>query len=630
MHPFSSFGPMTAAALLILATPAAKSQDPEPVPSSEESEAEPRSTHAEVIVVTAERRETPVRTVGSSVTVLDRAEIERRNQTTVLELLRTVPGLEVSQGGGPGKTASVFLRGGSSSHTLVLLDGVRVNDATTGAFDFADLTTDQIERIEIVRGPQGLLYGSEAVAGVISIASRRGREGLRGSAEVGAGSHDLRHLRLALDGGTGRLDYSLAVADLATDGVSAASERRGNRERDPYDNRTAAGRLGLAFLGDGRVDLSLRHLEGDTRLDGFDFIAGPVDDPDFTMAREALSLALKVEKDLARRWRQSFLVGHYDEDLAGADPTDPFNNFAIGTRRTEITAQSDLALSPADTLSLGYTLERRQGENLGAFAEVVHLRSAFAHNRWSWRERLFLTAGVRRDDHSRFGGETTFRVTGARLWPGSGTRLHASYGTGFRAPSLNELFFPGFGNPGLAPETSEGLDLGVEQTFLGGRLRLDATYFETDFDDLIGFDFTTFRAANIARAEVAGLEVEARLQAAPGLAVDVSHTYTETEDLATGRALARRPRNRSALALGFEASARLSGALTGIAVADRVDSDGSTMDDYQRLDLSLAYRATRLLAPYLRLENLLDQEYEEITGFTSPGLTAAVGLKVGL
>ncbi|MEE8526691.1 MAG: TonB-dependent receptor plug domain-containing protein, partial [Thermoanaerobaculia bacterium] len=321
--------------------------------SEEESAEQPAATHRDTIVVSANRVETEIRNVGSSVTVIDAEEIELRAKTSVAELLRSVPGVEVVRGGGPGQVTSVFIRGGNSSHTLVLIDGVRVNGPSTGAFDFANLSTDNVERIEIVRGPQSTLYGSEAMAGVISITSKRGREGLHFSGLAEAGELDHRRWSLTVDGGGDRFDYSVAVSDESTAGVSAARERAGNTENDAYELTSVSAALGFALGDDGRADLTLRTFDGRVGNDGFDFSAGPIDDLDRLQDREGLAASLRVQKRLGRRWNQIFLVGFNDDDLSGSDPSDLFSNFTVDSRSFELTAQSDVTVSDDDVLSFG-------------------------------------------------------------------------------------------------------------------------------------------------------------------------------------------------------------------------------------------------------------------------------------
>ena len=595
--------------------------------SGAEEATQPQATVEEEIVVSANRIELPARNVGSSVTVIRREEIERRHKTTVLELLRTVPGLEVAQTGGPGKTTSVFIRGSNSSHTLVLLDGVRVNNNTGGNFDFPDLTTDNIERIEVLRGPQGSLYGSEAVAGVVSITTRRG-EGSPSfwlGGELGDENHS--HLSAGVSGGNEKWDYSLGVAKVSTDGISAASEKAGNTEDDPWENLTLSARFGIAFLDDGRVDFAMRYVDSVNDVDGGTFGGGPADDLNARQKREAFTSALTVTKALTSWWSQTFFLGASQDDLVGEDPDTFFSNFEITSETAEFFLQSDVLLSQNDTLVFGYRVERREAENVGSFDDSLYLRSFFLQNLWSWQDRYHFTVSVRNDDHSKSGDETTYRFTASLLF-GERTRFHGSYGTGFKAPTFDELFFLGFGNPNLLPETNEGFDLGIEEGFLDGRLVLDLTYFGTEFEDLIQFTFPA-GFVNVADATSDGAELTVRWEPTEKLLLQASHTWIDTEDLSTGRQLARRPENRSTLYVAFQPLERLRGTASLVVVSDRIESDGSRMDDYERVDFTLDYRTSPWLRPYLRVENLFDEDYAEVPGFTSPGLTAAVGLHVG-
>jgi vitamin B12 transporter len=579
------------------------------------------------IVVTANRLPSPAETVGSSVTVIGREEIERRGATPVLDLLRTVPGLDVSQSGGPGTVASVFIRGGNSNHTLVLIDGVRVT-SNSGGFDFSGLRADNLERIEVLRGPQSTLYGSEAIGGVVSIITRRGRDGFHFELDGRAGSLDTRDVRLQADGGTDRFDYSLSVADRRTDGLSAASERRGNTEKDPASDQTVSGRFGLALKADGRLDLVLRHVDADSSLDGFTLGVGPTDDPNFTQQRRLSVASLQLFQPVLDGWNLRVNASAERERSRLRDPDTSFNNAAIESRLGALSAQSELGLGAADTLIVGVSKERRQGENAGGYDEELDVDSAYLENNWAWRQRLYLTAGARHDRYSRFGDKTTWRVTGTYLWPGDAWKLHGSYGTGFRGPSFDELFFPFAGNLGLRPESSEGYDAGVERSFRGGAVVAGVTWFQNRFKDLIGFDFTTSTFGNVRRAESRGVEASLRVRPRADLEIEASYTQDDTEDLATGLALARRPRHRLALVTAFEPWERLRGTASLVAVDDRIDSDGTKMDDYERVDLSLDYRLREWVEPYLLVQNLFGESYEEVAGYTSPGFQALVGLRL--
>ncbi len=589
---------------------------------------EPSVALEEEIVVSASLMELPKHRLGSSVTVIDRQDIEARNKDTVLELLRTVPGLEVATVGGPGKATSVFIRGGSSSHTLVTIDGRRVNDGTTGAFDFADLTADNLERIEVVRGPQGLVHGSEAVAGSIHIITRRGQGPTKPWVRAAGGSDGYSQFGAGVSGGDDSVDYSLSVSRIETDGVSAADEAKGNSEDDPWTNLTVSGRVGTSVWGDGRIEATVRHVKGDTDVDGFTFGIGPTDDLNAQQERSLTTATVSLRQPINEVWTQSLTVGSTRDELLGKDPDDFFSNFEIVSRNAEVRTQADLSFGSGELISVGYAVERREAENVGSFDESLDIRSLFVESLWTLGDDVDLSLGARRDDHSVFGDEATYRAAiSARL--GDVARLHGSFGTGFKAPTFSDLFFPGFGNPDLLPETSEGFDLGLELAFHDGRVVVDLTYFDTDFEDLILFTFPA-GFVNLAEASSSGVELTLDWQASELFQLQASHTFNETEDLATGLQLARRPEQRTTLSLFYRPIDKLRTTATVVAVSDRIDADGSDMDDYERVDLSVDYQLTERWRPFVRAENLLGSDYSEIPGYTSPGLTLVGGLSFGL
>lgn len=613
---------------------------PEEAPAAAAPDGAPIGTVAEEIVVSASHVAVERERVGSSVTVIGRGEIERRRAVTVGELLATVPGVAVVRSGGRGGSTSVFLRGASSSHTLVLVDGVRVNSTGSGAFDWADLTTDGVERIEVLRGPQSAIYGSEALGGVVSIVSRRGAAGLDGSVAAEAGSRDWRRLAARVAGGGAAWDWSVAASRTETDGISHARvsldpAASGGRERDPWENATVAASLGRAWGDDGDVRLSVRWFDAMAGLDAFDFFAGLIDDPNFRQERRGVVGSLAVEKRLSPRWTQRFRVGVADEETRTLDP-DPqpdFHRSAFFGTTADAEVAADLDLGGGHTLSAGYVFERRRGEQVAAFDARADLHAVYVEDRFAWRG-LSLALGARHDDHSAFGGETTFRGTASwRLGAPGGaasTRLHASVGSGFKAPTFVDLHFPFFGNPDLLAETSESAELGVERSWRGGRLVADLTGFAARYDDLITFDTRTLLAANLARAEVAGLEaaLDWRPRDAWGLAA--AYTLTDSEDQATGELLPRRPRHAASLRLDLAPAPRWTATATLVAVADRVDSDGRRLADTQRLDATVDYAWTPRLGAWLRAENLLDEDGEEVGAYAVPGTTVAVGARYGV
>ena len=575
------------------------------------------------MVVTATRTERDAATLGSSVTLIDRAQIEQSGYIYALDLLRTVPGVEVLQSGGPGKVTSVFLRGGASTHTLVLIDGIRVNSASSGLYDFADLVTADIEKIEVLRGSQSTLYGSEAIGGVISITTRKGGESVR-DVSIEGGSLGLFGVRGSLRGGDTHHVQASASYE-AWDGVSAASESAGNTEDDGYENTSASIRFGGPLAG-GQYDIRIRAFESESDLDGFG-LSGPEDAFDFIADRDALVASLGFTRDLSDTADWSLRVGLSDETLEGSDPVTDFNNYSIDSQLLDVDAQLNAALSDAHLFTAGYAFEERDGKNAGSFDESVDIHSVFVQDQWTLRERMYLTLGARFDDHSAFGDETTYRADYAWICPENIARVHASVGSGFRAPTLNDLYFPGYGNPDLEAETSVSWDIGYEHRFADGVVVVDVTYFASEVDDLIGYDASTFTAGNIDDAEIAGVEGSVAWSVNETCSLSVNHTYTDTEDKATGEALARRAKNRTSLTASSTAWENLTASLTVLAVSDRVDTDGSDMDDYERVDLALTYQLTELLTPYVRVQNLFDQDYEEVTGYTSPGIVAVGGVR---
>ena len=576
---------------------------------------------AEEIVVSANRYEVPASEVGSAVTVITAAEIERRNPVAVLDLLRTVPGTEVTHAGGPGKIATVRVRGGSGAQALILVDGVRLNSVTGGTVDFANLLATNIERVEVLRGPQAT-YGSEAMTGVISITTGRGGPGWTLNATGETGTHDHRRFDLGLQGATDRWDYSVSATDLTTDGVSHRAVKGGAVEDDPFENRTYSTRLGTAFLDDGRIDLRVRSYRGDTAVDGFG-----AEDLNAMAAQNEDTVALVVEKDFTSFWRQTLRVGRTEGSLLGTDPDTIWNNYEIRSEIRQIDLQSDIALAADNVLNVGFGTEKRRGLSVGTFDEEADLDSWFVQDQWSITDTVHVTAAVRGDEHSTFGSETSHRATLSGGWSDGRGRVHGSYGTAFRAPNFNELYFPFSGDPNLLPETTGGFDIGVEQRIGGSGVTLDLTWFDIEFDQLIEFDLTSFAFANVAQARSTGAEFTLRYRPDIRASLEFSHTYNRTENKATGNLLARRPKNRTTAVAQLQPTDRLGGALMAAFVSDRIDSNGAVMDDYTKVDVHLSY-ARSVLKPFVRVENLLDEDYFEVPGFVTPGRTVVVGLKL--
>lgn len=595
--------------------------------SNEEADKDESDKDVDEIVVTATRTKQSIKDVGSSITVITKEQIENSKSPLILDVLRNVPGIEVTRTQGIGGTTSIFMRGGNSAHTLVFIDGVQVNSPTSGTFNFANLTTDNIERIEILRGPQSTLYGSEAIGGVINIITKKGEGETKVTIGSEYGTHETYRETVNLSGGKEKVDYSAGLSYLKTNGISNASS---GREEDGYENFTGSVRVGRDFMDSGRVDTTLRVSHSDFELDGFTSPVGPTDDEDRRQKTEEVFFSAKAENTFFDIWTPSMLVSVNDTELEGIDLTEDANEFRIPTRLWRAEHQSDINATDFDTVTMGFEFEVQEGENDGKFdKQTTYNRGAFFQNQIEIFDGLNWTTGLRYDRHSSFGVHYTYRSTLSYNLEEIGTHLHGSWGKGFRAPSINELFFPDFGNPGLNPEESKGWDVGIEKTIIENKLIFDVTYFENDFTDLIiaaSQPDGSFIAENVSKAEAEGFESMLTFKPYSKIALIGTYTYTDTTDRGKNDQLPRRPSNRATFSLNTQPLKKLNLNLTGIMVRDRIDSNGADMEDYWTANLAAKYTFTELMAGYLRFENLFDRDYEEVTGFDTLDLTVYGGV----
>lgn len=611
-----------------------------------------KEDQAEEIVVTATRIETASRQVGSSITVITSQQIEERQNTTVLEVLRTVPALDVIRSGGPGGQASVFIRGAQSEHTLVLIDGVEMNDPITPgrSFDFANLTTDNIERIEIIRGPQSTLYGSDAIGGVINIITKRGKGRIQGFMSAEAGSFNTFIENAGVSGGNQWGNYSLGIRHWDTDGISAANEKDHNHERDNYENTSISTRLGVTPTENFDADFILRYINANTDIDNSGGMGG--DDPNNKADLEQLFLKTQARLSLFNeRWEQKLGFSLTDLDRDYSNDIDWYHPLDLDLSSYEgkilrFDWQHNLYLHKTNTMTLGIENEEEKGKSKyysesawGPYSNSFKEKTArtigyYLQDQIKLWNSWFTTLGVRLDDHSRFGTETTYRITSAYLIHRTGTRLKGSFGTGFKAPTLYQLYSQ-YGEKNLDPEESIGWDIGIEQSIFHDKLSLGLTYFNNEFDDLIEFESNTSRYINVAEAETQGVEIFASIRPIDDLTFLASYTYTDTEDKETGKDLLRRAQNKFALNVNYQFMDKGNVNLNLVYVGKRDDSDYSTwpatqveLDEYVLVDLAASYDITGNIQIFGRVENLLDEDYEEVKGFDTPELSAFAGCKL--
>jgi vitamin B12 transporter len=607
--------------------------------------------HAPPIVVTAHRAPRPAAQVASSVTAIPQGELERRQLPTVLEALRGVPGVTIVQNGGPGGIASAFLRGAAPEHALVLIDGVEVNDPSSpsNAYDLAHLLTADVERIEVLRGPQAALYGSSAMGGVIQIFTRVPSGPARASVAVEGGSFGTSHVALSVSGSNGRLGYALTAADRRTDGISAAPARLGNGERDGHRAGELAARLEWRASERFEIGVSARGVDAESEIDR----GTPTgDDPDFVSdATEISGRAWGRIASAGGRWRQTIAISAARHDRAIQDDPDPAHPLDRSRARFDGVRRGAQWLHEIDLaghLMAGVEIEEETGSSafsseseFGPFATELDEMSAsttgaFLHHESTWGP-VVLSLGGRIDDHSRFGSASTFRAAQV-LALGDGTRIRATVGTGFKAPTLNQLFDPQFGNPDLAAETSLGWDAGAEQDLADGRLRLGATVFATRFEDLVGFEFPAgYR--NVSAASTRGVEAVASLLPRAGVRVRAGYHLTDTEDESQGTddaglPLLRRPRHQGSLALEIASSGRGDAAVELRIVGERDDKDFAEfparrvkLGGFTLVRLAASYPVSDHVRAIARIENALDAQYEEVFGFGTPGRAAYAGIR---
>jgi vitamin B12 transporter len=604
---------------------------------------EPETQAMSPIIVTATRLPTPASSVASSFTLITAEEIDERQYRTVNDALRSVPGLNLVQLGGPGTATSIFVRGTESNHVLFLVNGRRVGDpaGSGGVFDPQSLLVDNIERIEIVRGPRSVLYGSDAIGGVINVITKRARGPLTGSAHVEAGSFRTVSGRWSLGGDVGPVTMQLNLAKLRTDGISIAPDDEGNPENDGFRDDVASLALGFSPADGVTVDLYGQYVRAVTEIDNFG--ADDVNSEDSRTIRLAqIDVGADLIDDL---WHVRLTGGFNDQDFQNDNP--PESGVGETSRSIfdgtimETALLSDFDLARVGTLVLGLEARREQGKSSGGaffnFDDQLRTYSAFAEYQFEFVERVFGTLGVRGDNNRDYESETTYGASLGYRHLETATTVRASAGTGFKAPSLIDLFggVTGLfiGNPELVPEKSFGWDAGVEQELFAGRLALGATYFENDIDELIdgfAFDAATglFTARNVDEATTRGVETFVEVQPLPDLSLALDYTFTRAFDSAINEDLLRRPKHKASANLIWFPLDSLTVNFATLYTGSTVDVGGVRMASYTVVDVSAAYDLGDGMRLQGRVENLFDRDYEIADGFAQPGIAGMFGVGV--
>ena len=612
---------------------------------------------AEEVVVSATKTPLPVTQVTSAVEVITAQDMKRQNIRSVVDALRLAQGVAVFSNGGPGTEVTAKIRGGSANQTLVLIDGAIVNSGTVGSYNFANLTTDNIERVEILRGSQSMLWGSDAMGGVINIVTKRGQGPLSATGFMEYGSFASLREGGTVSGKQGAVDYSLSLSRWDTSSFSAVNYRRGATERDSYRNWQGSGRIGVDLPHDGRLDFSMRWMNSDVQLDNLSATA-PSDVYGSKIRSQEYVFSGSYEQPITSWWSQKvtlarsqeaslFLPGTLQRSLVSGAFSTPFgdpNETRVLSNRLEW--QHNFQITKLLLLSAGYQFREQQGENdSGLTNRILSSHAGFAQAQFNLWDRVFATAGVRHDSYNVFGDATTYRLTAGYVHKETDTKLRAGYSTGFRAPSMNELYFPNFGNPNLGPEKSQSLDVGIDQYFFSRQLKFTGGFFWNRYRNLItttfdpGFcaPFSTFGFCPQQLGEASTKGWEAGLSYTyssdkpflKSLILQAQYTNTLTRDLETQTRLPRWPSDQWSTTISYQPIDPLWITLTGRYVGSRFNTTGDRqqLPAFDVWSLAVTYDVTKRMQAYVRAENLFNEKYEEITSGGTPIRSVFGGLR---
>jgi vitamin B12 transporter len=603
------------------------------------------------VTVTAARTARDTDETPQSVSVLTEQDIETRQSATVLDLLRTLPGLTTTTSGGPGAIGTVNIRGAESDHTLVLIDGVKVNDpaSTGGGYNFGTLLTGNIERIEVVRGPRSVLYGSQAIGGVVNLITRAPQpgEGVVVNARAEAGGRETYNAVGNVAASLGPVAASLGGGWYKTDGFSAFNEARGGIERDGYEQWHANGRVAVALGENAGIDLRGSIADGRTDIDGFT--------PSFTFGD---TLQYGDQRDITGYAGVNFAFGPLKNRVGYAitrvertdyDPEGflPITYDSVGTNeRLEYQGVATFAWAEA-VFGAEREWSRFDSESFGTVGSGRATLDSFYGELTAKPVRgLTLSGGVRHDEHNRFGGATTVSAGGVFTPNDGATRIRASYGEGFKVPSLYQLY-SNVGNDALQPETSESWEVGIDQRFMDGAVEVGAVYFRRDTENQIDYiscftaspppicdgapdRFGYYENLRLTRAE--GVEFTLGLKPVDRLSVVGQYSFVDTKDRETGNELARRPRHSVSALVDYAWPFGLSTGATITHIGDRFDNAANTtrVDGYALVDLRASFPVTERIEVYGRVENLFDERYEVVATYGTPGRAAFGGVRIKL
>jgi len=638
-----------AAASLLAAAPSYAAEGADQQAAAPDVAGRAGATAVEDVVVTANRSAQPIERVGASVTVLTQAAIEARQTTAVAELLAQTPSVNYSRNGGPGTVTSLRIRGAEGHHTVVLIDGVKLNDpsSTQGGFDFGNLLVGDAARIEVLRGAQSTLWGSQAIGGVVNIVTTEPTESFQGSLDAETGARGTTYFRGGVGGANERLSWRLAASRYSTDGYSAYAT---GTEDDGYDNTGLSGRLNLKITDAVSVDLRSVWSSGRVDLDAWNG-----DSRDYGKTQELVAYAGLNFDLLDGRFRNRIGYAHTDTDRRNFNPDNKIQTLTFDAEGQNRRWEYQGAFAVTETLNATFGVEHEKSEmksrSLGDWNPnadygrgEAELNSVYGQVQWTVLDGLTLTGGLRYDDHAQYGDNLLGQVAAAWSLNDGATVLRASWGQGFRAPGLYELYSE-YGNLDLQPEESDSWEIGVEQR-LFDRSVVSATYFQRDSDNEIDYanclpgDLHPICSQpyggyyqNIQKAEAKGVELIGRFDVTERLHLNANYTWTDAKNAVgenEGKRLRRRPEHMGNLAADYDWAFGLKTGLSVRYVGESFNDleNAVKVDAFTLVDLRASYPIDDNLEVYGRIENAFDEEYQTVLGYGTAGRGVFGGVRV--